>query len=57
MVRSQLGNTSYFEKERRTHDMRVEVIAESHVDGFVYLRPEWGRDFWDRVRPDTSLER
>jgi hypothetical protein len=57
IVQSQLGNTGYFEKERRTHDMRVKVIAESHVDGLVYLRPEWRRDFWDRVRPDTSLER
>jgi len=37
------------------HDMRVKVIAESHVDGLVHLRPEWRRDLWDRVRPDTSL--
>ena len=52
-----LGTQEYFEKEARTHDMRVKVIPESHVDRLLYLRPEWRCDFRDRVRPDTSLER
>jgi hypothetical protein len=45
-----------FEKERRTHDMGVKVIAESHVDGLVHFRPEWRRDLWNVVRPDASLQ-
>ena len=42
--------------KRRTHDMGVKVIAESHVDGLVHFRPEWRRDLWNVVRPDASLQ-
>lgn len=51
-----LGRREMFEKERRTHDMGVKVIAESHVDGLVHFRPEWRRDLWNVVRPDASLQ-
>ena len=50
-----MGKTGYFDKECRTHDMGVKMIAKSHVDGLVQLRPEWRRDLWNRVRPDTGL--
>jgi hypothetical protein len=38
-----------------THDMYVEVIGDSHVDGLLYIRPERRRDLWDRIRPDAGL--
>ncbi len=46
-----------FNKNRRTHDMCIKVIAESHIDVLLHTRPEWRRNLWDRVRPDAGLER
>ena len=54
--KSAWGIRAALRKERRTHDMRIKVIAESHVDGLVHLRPEWRRDLWDRIRPDARLQ-
>jgi hypothetical protein len=44
-----------FEKERRTHDMCIKVIAESHVDFLVHFRPERRRNLWNVVRSDAGL--
>ena len=40
---------------RLTHDMRVQVPGDGHVDGLVELGHKGRRDLGNRVCPNTSL--
>ena len=40
---------------RRTHDMRIKVIGDGHIDGLFTFCHKWCRDFGNGVCPDASL--
>src|SRR6266404_980771 len=39
----------------RTHNMRIKVIGDSHIDFLLQICHKWCCYFWNRVRADASL--
>src|SRR5882762_10875104 len=39
----------------RTHNMRIKVVGDSHIDFLLQTCHKWCCYFWNRVRADASL--